>query len=220
MRRLVVTGPIGRAEEYAAAARDAGWEATVRELLEIRPRELAPGEVPAEVGIVCVTSKHAIAALPPVNAPVAVVGEGTASRLRERGLSIAVGPARSASELASEIAARFPAGTSVLWPRGSLSDDLARDLRGRGFEVADPVAYETLVTDAELPEADAVFLASPSAVCAAAERGRGFALAIAIGATTASELATRGDALGEVHVLDSPTPDSLAACLRGLATAT
>ncbi len=225
-RRVLVTGPIGRAEAYADAARAAGFDALVCELLVIRPRALDGAVLPATVDLVCATSKHALHALANVpRVPAAAVGEETAERLRELGFALALPAARDAAELALALAAHLgshrPPAT-VFWPRGALSDALARDLRARGIAVVDPIVYETVaVPDVVLPEVELVFLASPSAVRAFAAlapggTGAGAPIGIAVGATTTAAMRGADARFAAILTLERPAPDALARVLRQL----
>ncbi len=217
MKRLLVTGPIGRTEEYAAAARGVGWEVDIRELIEVRDCELPHDVLGRPADVICITSKHALPALAAArSAPIAVVGDETASLVMEMGKRVMVGPAPSAMDLEHEIARRFPAGSRVLWPRGPLSDELARSLRTRGYRVEDPVVYETVFLSIELPEADAVFLASPSAVDAFVQNGGRVRSGVAIGTKTAKAMEDQKGSFVSVVKLPHPSAEQLAACLEKL----
>jgi uroporphyrinogen-III synthase len=226
VRRVLVTGPVGRGAEYAAAAVAAGWTVDVRELIRVEERRFDAQALPDWIDFVCVTSKHAAPALRAIlprhrSVPAGVVGEGTAESVRELGFTIAHGPARTALELGEAIKRVMRAGAVVLWPRGSLSEDLATSLRAAGAVVEDPVVYETSrapVTD-PLPKADAVFLASPSGVEAYRDRTADSiraGIAIAIGPTTATALRASGLVFDTVVPLESPTPRAFGRCLSDL----
>ncbi|MEZ5977564.1 MAG: uroporphyrinogen-III synthase [Planctomycetota bacterium] len=134
----------------------------------------------------------------------------------------AVGPCGSVDELEEAWATSLAPGETVLWPRSELAAGLDAWITGRGAEVAAPIAYANRPRlDVDLPEQDAVFFASPSAVHAfalhpAAPRTH---LAIAIGATTFGALEAlrldRPDRLGKVDRLPRPDPESLRELLGG-----
>jgi len=230
MKRVLVTGPVERLEEYARAAAEAGWEAIEHPLIEIETRSFDRAEIAdARFDWICVTSSNAIPyldsvleALPDLRStPCAVVGERTAERVRELGLAVTLGPARDASSLAQVLGSRARSGERALWPRGSQSDDLAVDLRHAGLEVADPVAYASLRsgTSASPPPAEAVFFASPSAVRAWHElEGAGERrIAIAIGATTFHALHQEtAPRFFDTISLPQPSPEALGFVLAHL----
>ena len=232
MKRVLVTGPVERLEEYARAASQAGWEAIEHPLIEIEPRSFVPSEIAdARFDWICVTSssalpylESALAAIPELRSmPCAVVGERTAERVRDAGLDVACGPARDASELAAALERRARRGQRVLWPRGSQSEDLALDLRRAGLEVVDPVAYASRAVRAggsnAPPHADAVFFASPSAVRAWHEiEGTGNRrIAVAIGASTFHALLQETEPrFFDTISLPHPTPEALGFVLAHL----
>lgn len=224
--RILVTGPLANLERFAQAAESAGWTPVVFPLLEVRPRLLAAEGEPKRPDWICVTSQNAVAALEAAfdrlrGVPCATVGTKSAERLRQLGFRVELEGCATAHELGEELAERLERGQSVLWPRGSVQDELAWQLRERGIEVEDPIAYETLEREDEaaLPGAEAIFFASPSAVRAHARRATtdkpSPALAFAIGATTQAALAEAGGARFEYKVeLSEPTPAAFAAALR------
>jgi uroporphyrinogen-III synthase len=229
---VLLTGPAERLEEYAHAASRAGWDAVPHPLLAIEPRPFDRSEIgEARFDWICVTSSSAIPylegvleALPSLRAtPCAVVGDRTAERLREAGLQVSIGPARDARSLAEALRARARDGGRVLWPRGSRSDDLARELRKAGLSVSDPLAYssravESATLDAP-PPAEAVFFASPSAVRVWHETdGVGERrIAIAIGETTFHALLEETEPrFFDTISLPQPTPEALGFVLAHL----
>ncbi len=230
MKRVLVTGPVDRLAEYAASARAAGWEAIEAPLLRIEARRFERSAIASEeYDWICVTSasalpwlEAAIAACAELrSARVAVVGERTAERVRALGLALGLAAALDAEALAAELAVHVHAGARVLWPRGSVSDDLARALRASGIAVDDPVAYETrtLARTDPLPESTAVFFASPSAVRAWHARNAedGPRLAIVIGRTTFDALLHETQArFFDTISLPQPTPEAFAAVLAHL----
>ena len=225
-RRVLVTGPAGRTEDYAEAARTSGWEPLVAELIRIEECGLQE-DVPTWVDLVCITSKHALGTLRELapklrSVPVTVVGERTAVGVRDRGYTVEHGPTRTAAELGSMLVSALAPGAVVLWPRGSVSDDLAKLLRVAGIEVRDPIVYRTLPIESAdpPPTADAVLLTSPSAVHAYAVRVApgAHATAIAIGPTTAAAIRDSDLEFSAVLPLERPTPRAFAQCLEDLAT--
>jgi len=241
MKRVLVTGPVGRLADYAMAARSAGWEAIEAPLLCVQARDFRPDELErAPYDWICITSANALPWLAAATGevaslrttPCAVVGERTAERVRALGLSIGLPAAPDAASLASVLGSPGRAPARVLWPRGNLSEELAQRLRERGLDVEDPVAYETreLERMEELPSSSAIFFASASAVRAwharndeAGERGAPggqdprLAIAIAIGRATleALLLETRARFFSTI-TLPQPTPEALGAILAHL----
>lgn len=232
MKRVLVTGPAERIEEYAHAASQAGWDAVEHPLLAIEPRSFERSEIgEARFDWICVTSSSAIPyldalfeALPSLRAtPCAVVGERTAERLRESGIDVGIGPSRDARALAEALRPLAPSGARVLWPKGDRSDDLARELRKAGFTVCEPIAYASRAvlsgTPDAPPPAEAVFFASPSAVRVWHETdGVGERrIAIAIGATTFHALLEETEPrFFDTISLPQPTPEALGFVLAHL----
>ncbi len=222
---LLLTGPIRGAERYAAAARSAGWTPIEAVLLKVANERLDPALFDPVPELLIVTSFSAVASVEPhaaalQDAPFATVGDSSALCLEAFGLRPDAPPARSATELARRVLALSPRPARVVWPRGSVSDELARTLRAGGIRVDDPVAYRIdPVSKAHLPELaqapNAVFFASPSAVTRYRELTQAApAAAIAIGPTTESAL--RAAAFPAVHALTEPAPNALAAALSSL----
>lgn len=236
-RRILVTGPVQSLEDYAAAARESDWEAVELPLLEIRPRELDPADLPAELltgapDLICITSSNALDALATLaerwpGVRCAVVGEATAARVAQAGFELAGEPAPGAAQLAERLVAELPAGAHVLWPRGSLAHDLGATLRAAGLCVTDPVVYATLPrpVDGPVPAADAVLFASPSAVrrwleleqANESEEDGSPPTAIAIGPTTLDAIhALPEGTFPAVLSLLEPSPAALRSCLESL----
>ena len=232
---ILITGPIRGLKEYCGAAREADWTPIERPLLAIREVE---ARLALETGIaiehILITSSNAIASLDRLASthielrelPCAAVGERTARVLRETGFTVEGEPARDASELAKAMADELPPSSTLLWPRGSVSDQLAVDLRGLGHRVLDPIAYETSPhpNRESTPDAALVFFASPSAVQAwselAHERPNARTAAIAIGATTEAALSAQtAEPFSAILTLSQPAPEELTRHLRELSNA-
>jgi uroporphyrinogen-III synthase len=232
MKRVLVTGPVERIADWSSAAQRAGWEPIEFPLLEIAR---CPVDISALFGSVarfdwiCVTSSNAIpfveealASRPELfDAALAVVGESSAGRLMEIGMAPSIEPAASAAELFEALKTQVTAETTLLWPRGNLSDALARELRSVGCTVADPIVYETRALERRVaPKCDAVFFASPSAVRAWHEgvpSSHEPRLAIAIGPTTLDALYAETDArFDRLQSLSAATPDAFAHALAHL----
>jgi uroporphyrinogen-III synthase len=229
MRSVLVTGPTGHIDEYAEAARRAGWEAREFALLRIEPRSFARADLSRDrFDWICVASgsslpwlETALSLLPSLRAaPCAVVGRRTADRVERLGLSVKIGPCADAAELDSALCSGAARGAAVLCPRGDRSEELARSLREGGFEVDSPLAYAThpLEREGPAPESTAVFFASPSAVRswhAGKETAR--RIAIAIGRTTFDALHEETSAsFFDTISLPEPTPEAFAVVLQHL----
>jgi uroporphyrinogen-III synthase len=229
MKRVLVTGPVDRRSEYVRAALGVQWTAIDFPLVDVVHKDVAPHDVlgaePA-VDWICVTSssalrfvEHALAEFPELaRVPAAAVGERTTNELARLGCAIAFEPALDAKALAELVLSRSTSSARVLWPHGDRSDEFAHRLRSRGLTVVDPIVYETRSReDREIPAAEVVFFASPSAVAAWHELPRhepGPRLAIAIGATTTSALHAETDARFErLMTLAAPTPEAFANAL-------
>ena len=229
MRSVLVTGPTGHIEEYAEAARRAGWEAHALPLLRIEPRSFARADLSRDrFDWICIASGSSLAwlegafsLLPSLRAAAcAVVGRRTAEGVSRLGFSVGIGPCADAAELHSALRSRAARGASVLCPHGDRSEELARSLRQDGFEVESPLAYETrpLEREGSAPESTAVFFASPSAVRswhAGKETAR--RIAIAIGRTTFDALHEETSAsFFDTISLPEPTPEAFAVVLQHL----
>jgi uroporphyrinogen-III synthase len=227
---VLLTGPVQSIESWADAAREAGWDPIVRPLVRTLSIEVDLAPLLAEpLAWLALTSSAALRALEADGRALeharslrtAVVGAATAERARSLGLALALEPAPRASELAREMLARAERGALVLWPRGSLSDELARLLREGGLRVLDPIVYRTeeCASTKPLPEADAVLLASPSGVRAYAASPRAGALpktALALGPTTRAALEAARLGFGTTHVLDEPDASAFTRLLARL----
>jgi uroporphyrinogen-III synthase len=219
--RLIVTGPVSNLERYAEACSSAGWIPALFPLLEVFPRRLQPWREPARrPDWLCVTSKNALAALELEGArfrgiPCATVGASAASQLRDRGFQVVIDGVNSAKELAQRLIDELSLPCLVLWPRSSQAHELATLLRDSGIEVWDPIAYNTIERGGaeHMPDADAVFLASPSAVRAHYKRicnGEPMTnYAITIGPTTADCL-KRSHASDFIRTFKLPEPSPAA----------
>ena len=229
MKRVLVTGPSERRSDYVRAALEAQWTAIDFPLVDVVRKDVAPldvlGAEPA-VDWICVTSANALpfieltlAAFPQLaHVTAAAVGDRTTTELARIGCAIAFEGSADAKELADRVLSRATPASRVLWPHGDRSDEFAHRLRSRGVTVVDPIVYETRSReDREIPEAEAVFFASPSAVTAWHElpgHDAGPRLAIAIGATTMSALHAETDARFErLMTLAAPTPEAFADAL-------
>jgi uroporphyrinogen-III synthase len=107
------------------------------------------------------------------------IGTSTAERLARHGLKVDLIPGESRSEAVAHAIAGSGevAGLKVLLPRGDIGREvIADDLRRRGAEVTEPIAYRTVVPDPEREgdpdiyrmllerKIDVVTFTSPSAV--------------------------------------------------------
>lgn len=223
MRRISITGPVERTAEYAEAARRARWAPIELPLLRIAVREAEVAARDMEgCELACVTSSNALSALDGVRLPALVVGGATSERARAMGLSVSA-VAADAGDLARIVLALVPRPMQVLWPRGDQSDELARQLRAHGIRVIDPVVYASVpVAPSELPDCEAVFFASPSAVRAwlahPSARTHAARVAIAIGPTTVSALhSATGARFEAILSLREPSPSALEEALDELA---
>ena len=229
MKRVLVTGPVDRRAEYLRAALRAQWTPIDFPLVDVVHKDIDPREVlgsePA-VDWICVTSSNALPFMERVlkafpalaRVTAGAVGERTTSELERIGCSIALEPSMNAQELAERVAARSTPASRVLWPHGDRTDELAHRLRTRGITVVDPIVYESRAReDREIPAAEVVFFASPSAVRVWYElpvQGDGPHLAIAIGETTMSALhAQTKQHFDRLMALPAPTPAAFADAL-------
>lgn len=220
---LLLTGPVGHLEEWAQVLADCPWSVGAEPLIAIRPRRLSVPKGPFDW--VALSSSNAWSALAPHAEQLrgtrfAVVGDRAAGHVRDAGLNLALGPFDSADELLEAWRPLIRLGERVLWPRGPLSDRLAKRLRAFGAQVESPLAYENVPAPdtGPLPAADAIFLASPSAVDRLLSRGfEGRPLAIAIGATTHTALARHAERFARVEELSEPRAEALREALIGLA---
>lgn len=231
MKRILLTGPVDRLDDWADAARSAGWEAIPFPLIDIEELGLRPDALFApddRFDWLCVTSRSALPFVerlaefaPAIADRAACIGEVATLRVRELGFRTPLRPARDAADLGQLVAQRTTPGLRVLWPRGDRATDLAATLRAAGCEVTDPVVYASrALAIASAPHADAVFFASPSACgvwlssCPADVTPP---LAIAIGNTTFEALLRNEPSTFErVTRLAQPAPAALAFALAHL----
>ena len=220
-RRLLLTGPIAQLHRYTDAARAVGWNPTPFPLLTVTELEVDPTEgLDRKPDWICVTSRNAVPALSRVthlsDVPCATVGRTSAALLREFGYRVEIEGAPSAAVLVDRLVARVEPRQLVLWPRGRLATELASRLRKFGVSVTAPVVYETTAKplDRPIPETEAVFFASPSAVEAYVEHADPSKderrIAIGIGPTTWQALELRAGRFPRNVVLERPDADSLA----------
>jgi hydroxymethylbilane synthase len=233
-RRVLVTRPIDQASALVVALRAHAIEPVVAPTIAIEPAAAggplddALRRLP-DVDWAVVTSANGARAVGDAagrlrvdlrEARWAAVGRATADALRAAGVPDPWLPPRAHG---TAIAAALPAapGARVLLVRGSLADDrLPRDLRRRGFEVEETVAYRTVeapemcraafVEALAGPRLDAVLFASESAVRGAIalgspdQRDRLLAIpAMCVGPATAAAAAALG-----FRVLGNPTTPS------------
>lgn len=228
--RILLTGPVGRLDDYTEAVEAAGWHGEGLPLVEIVSLDpLTTDDSGATCDWIAITSSNALpwlarrlATLPELkDAPCAVVGARSAERVEELGLRLGLPPAADAETLGRALASVTPRPVRVLWPRGPLSHELGERLRAMDVAVDDPLAYEVreLAPRSQLPAADAVFFASPSAVrryaTLYAGESRADQLAVAIGGTTFDALLDAAE-LGfcDTISLPEPTPEGLRAALE------
>lgn len=218
MKRVLVTGPVGRLEEWRAAAESAGWRAEAHPLVAIE----STGAIvdPADAEALVATSASVLSSLPDSVARlprIACVGERVAAWLRARG-SVEPLVAVDAAGLVDELARAWPSGLRLLHPRGDLAGATSAELRARGFIVHDPVVYRaTTLPPRAAPAGEAVLLASPSAVRAWTRIDDGRRVVVAIGRSTATAAREAGlDQRATLHVLSDPTPEAFAALLAAL----
>ena len=211
-------GPLSR-ELRSLGLRALLWPAVSVTTADLGPLTAALAAVKS-FGWIVFASRHAVAAvlerLPaaPEGVHIAAVGQATAQVLRQRGWPVDLVPDEaSAAALVDAFAARFAArdaGVKMLYPASSRAlPTIAAGLTQLGAQVTQVEAYRT--EGAALDVADcrawiardgvgAVTFASPSAVTELAralgeedfQRLLSGAAAVAIGRTTARELAARG----------------------------
>lgn len=216
-----------------------GLEVLLWPAVSVGPADPAPlaaalAEVHAFAWVVF-ASRHAVAAVcellpaPPAGVQVAAVGHATAQELRARGWPVDLVPGEAhAAALVAALGAQLAPGARVLFPASSRALPLiAAGLAQHGARVSQVEAYRTCGTALDVAECHAwierdgvaaVTFASPSAVSELAQalgaedfrRLLSQAAAVAIGHTTAHELATRGQ----------PAVVAASATLQGLAQTT
>ncbi|MCP3914841.1 MAG: uroporphyrinogen-III synthase [bacterium] len=200
--RVLVTGPVTGLEDWLAVARDVGWEAHALPLVRVVPVDAPELDAVPLPDWIAVTSSNALGPLVRASATrselrgvrLAAIGDATAERALQAGLNpvlIPPGGGATAAGLARELVAASAEGTRVLWPRGDKAHELGEALRAAGRVVDDPIVYRTepVAISGAVPEADAVFFASPSAVRSWVSSAPSLRpAAIAIGWTTYDEL--------------------------------
>ena len=211
-------GPLSR-ELKSLGLRVLSWPAVSVTASDSKALEEAIARLTSFAWIVF-ASRHAVAAVlervpkAPAQLRVAAVGRATALTLTQRGWPVHLTPEEaSAAALIDAFAAQWsatPAGTRVLYPASSRAlPTIAAGLRGLGAEVTQVEAYRTEGATLDVAECrawiergglGAVTFASPSAVTELARalgeedfaRLLDHAPPVAIGRTTARELAARG----------------------------
>ena len=173
-RTILVTGTASHVEAMGAELRDRHANSHELQTLKI---ETQPVTLPDSYDWLVITSKHAVPAVDwnTVQAPIAVVGEGTAESLTEIGVHvdlIAQGP--GAEQLASELISLGIEGKKIVCVVSDIARDvLANRLSAAGADVEVLHGYiNTPLTDIETElreriaggEMEAVTFASPSSV--------------------------------------------------------
>lgn len=226
---LLLTGPTVDLELWAQVIVKAEWQLEPWPLLELRSLDVdlvehidgLPDWLVVTSSSAMPTLERAVSAMPELlSVPLACVGESTAERLRALGFKTGLDPAQGARALADDLREIAKAGAHLLWPRGTLSDDLATYMREEGFRVEDPVVYETLklVHKSQPPAASHIFFASPSAVDAWCDQWPHSELCpIAIGTTTQAQIDLRAECFAHASlVLSESRPQALGALLHSL----
>ena len=145
MRAVLVTRPGGAGDPLVVELESRGYRVIAVATVSIRPVEV---DWPAldRFDWIVVTSAAGVEALPstPTGCRWAAVGQSTAKALRARGVEADLIPAES-NGAALGNALPDPEGARVLLVRASLADpDLPATLRGRGAEVTEVTAYQTI----------------------------------------------------------------------------
>lgn len=226
---VLITGPASGLERWAKAAEQVGWRAETLPLVTIE--ETGNEVLSADADLpdwVAITSANALPALaraalarPALSQqPLVCVGQATAERAMELGLPeprLPAPGAQNAAGLAATLLEHATPGERVLWPRGDRSRDFGQRLEQAGLLVQDPVVYHTtlLPLEREPPSTDAVFFASPSAVCAwRAEERTALPAAIAMGWTTYDALEPLAERFSMILPLATPSLASFQDCLQ------
>lgn len=211
-------GPLSR-ELRSLGLEVLSWPAVSVSAADPGPLQAALADL-GSFGWVVFASRHAVAAVlehvakPPSGVRIAAVGRATALTLRQRGWSVDLVPEEaSAGALVAAFAAQWQptdAGVRVLFPASSRAlPTIAAGLRELGAAVTQVEAYRTESAGLDVTECrawiergglGAVTFASPSAVTELARilgesdfaRLLDAAPPVAIGRTTAAELAARG----------------------------
>jgi uroporphyrinogen-III synthase len=217
-RAEAADGPLSR-ELRSLGLEVLSWPAVSVTPADLRPLAAALADLKSFAWLVF-ASRHAVAAVleqlpkPPAGVRIAAVGQATALTLRQRGWPVQLVPEEaSAGALVAAFAAQWraaDAGVRVLYPASSRAlPTIAAGLRELGAVVTQVEAYRTEAAALDVSECrariqrgglGAVTFASPSAVIELARiLGEGDfarllddAPPVAIGRTTAAELAARG----------------------------
>ncbi len=235
MKRILMTGPSDRLGDWAGSVNSVGWEAIPFPLIDIEELGLRPEALfspSTRFDWLCITSRSALPFVerlaefsPSIAEFAACVGEFSTLRVRDLGFRTPVQAAEDAAHLADLVCRHAEKHARVLWPRGQRADELAETLRTNDFVVTDPIVYASRSRAiASMPQADAVFFASPSAYGAwVASFPPTMAptsvprIAIAIGKTTFEALMRDDPAtFDRVTRLAEPTPAALAHALAHL----
>lgn len=140
---VLVTRPEPGGSATAALLRARGYVPVIAPCLEIEP---LPAPLPARPDAIVVASGQALPGLPAAlhHARLFTVGDATAERARAAGFTDVESASGTRCELATLVAARLPAGASLLLPCGEgHSLALAADLRARGFRVSRRIVYRS-----------------------------------------------------------------------------
>ena len=231
-RRVLITRPEPGATETAARITALGLIPIKAPLQDIQtlPARLPP---PTAVAALVLTSRNAIAPIPPAyhGLPTWAVGDATAARARRAGFNNIRSAGGDAIALSALIAAEArPAdGTLLLATGAGLGAPLCASLRQRGFRVIRRVTYRTRPA-ASLPVAASQMLLDrqPASVLffsAEAARLFGHLLQVAgiedtvwcheaLAISPAVGVAVQRHPWGAIHVAASPNQDAMLALLR------
>jgi uroporphyrinogen-III synthase len=142
--RLLLTRPLDSAQDFAQAARDAGWKGPIliAPLMAIVPRALPAGGLDG-VGSVILTSQHAVGALAqaPRDLPLFCVGPRTVQAARAAGFSRIHQGAGDGAALLADLLAHPPAQPILHLHGAHLALDLAARLRDAGLRAQSAVVY-------------------------------------------------------------------------------
>lgn len=235
MPRLALTGPVAALDEWMEGAQVPGWEIVPCPLIELFPRSASAEDLEGlrefgEPQLIALTSRHAVGLLVELalaepgltQLPSWVVGQRTATALRQAGWKAPLRVEADAAQLTQALLQADPRPSRMLWPRGDQSDELALALRQSGIRVFDPIAYTNRPRRAvSWPACEWVFFASPSAVDRWLElEDAGAAGALAIGETTLRRLREAArDRFSAIIPLPHPTVAALRSCLVELGRA-
>lgn len=138
---VLVTRPLGSAEETASRLWAMGFEPVVAPLLRIVPRRPTLPD-PGAVSAVLVTSRNALPSIPAAfhACPLFAVGDSTAAAARRSGFGHVLSANGDALELAALVRASA-SGTALLMTASGQGHALAGELRGAGLRVVRRVAY-------------------------------------------------------------------------------